>query len=141
MNKELSLPALLAAALLLAACASSTGPQEIKLSAKAMQYQPASFEVMAGQPVRLTFRNDDVVEHDLSVMEFPMSHMAATQEPMAGHDMGEMTVEPELHMASAAGGTGMLEFTPSKPGTYEFFCTVAGHKEAGMVGTLTVRAP
>ena len=24
-------------------------------------------------------------------------------------------------------------------GTYEFYCTVAGHKEAGMVGTLTVK--
>jgi plastocyanin len=26
-----------------------------------------------------------------------------------------------------------------KPGTYEFFCTVPGHKEAGMDGTLTVK--
>ncbi len=141
MTKKLSLPALLATAFLLAACAGSAGPQEILVSAKAMQYQPATFEVTAGQPVRLTFRNDDAVEHDLSVMEFPMSHMAATQEPMAGHDMGKMTVDPELHMAAAVGGSGVLEFTPSKPGTYEFFCTVAGHKAAGMVGTLTVRAP
>lgn len=135
------LPALLAAAFLVTACAGSTGPQAVEVSAKAMQYQPATFEVTAGQPVRLTFRNDDVVEHDLSVMEFPMSHMGATPEPMAGHDMGEMPVDPELHMAAAMGGTEVLEFTPSKPGTYEFFCTVAGHKEAGMVGTLTVRAP
>ena len=34
-----------------------------------------------------------------------------------------------------------VEFTPSTPGEYEFFCTVAGHKEAGMVGTLIVTAP
>jgi plastocyanin len=26
-----------------------------------------------------------------------------------------------------------------KPGTYEFFCPVTGHKEAGMKGTLTVK--
>jgi uncharacterized cupredoxin-like copper-binding protein len=32
-------------------------------------------------------------------------------------------------------------FTPSKAGTYAVLCTVAGHKEAGMVGTLTVKAP
>jgi uncharacterized cupredoxin-like copper-binding protein len=25
-----------------------------------------------------------------------------------------------------------------KPGKYEFYCPVPGHKEAGMVGTLTV---
>jgi uncharacterized cupredoxin-like copper-binding protein len=37
--------------------------------------------------------------------------------------------------------TSTLDFTPTKPGTYEFFCTVAGHKDAGMVGTLIVKAP
>ncbi len=26
----------------------------------------------------------------------------------------------------------------AKPGTYDFYCNVAGHKEAGMVGRLTV---
>ncbi len=64
-----------------------------------MKYQPATLEVMAGQPVRLT------------------------------------------RMAALMGQTNTIEFTPTKPGTYEFFCTVAGHKEAGMVGTLVVKAP
>jgi uncharacterized cupredoxin-like copper-binding protein len=129
------------AAFSLAACTGSAGPQAITVSARAMQYQPAKIEITAGQPVRLTFRNNDALEHDLSVMEFPMSQIGATPEPVVGHDMDPTTVEPELHVAAAMGETGMLEFTPSKPGTYEFFCTVVGHRQAGMVGTLTVRAP
>jgi uncharacterized cupredoxin-like copper-binding protein len=28
---------------------------------------------------------------------------------------------------------------PEKPGAYEYVCTVPGHKEGGMVGTLTVQ--
>ena len=45
-----------------------------------------------------------------------------------------------IAVAAGPAGQGKLTFTPSKAGTYEFFCTVAGHKEAGMVGTLTVKA-
>ena len=98
-------------------------------------------EVMAGQPVKLTLRNNDTVDHDFSIMEIPMAAMGATAEPMAGHDMGDMATDPELHMAALMGATNTIEFTPTKPGTYEFFCTVAGHKEAGMVGTLIVKSP
>ncbi|MBL8093574.1 MAG: cupredoxin domain-containing protein, partial [Anaerolineales bacterium] len=125
----------------LAACAPTPTAQAITITAQGMTYQPASFEVTSGQPVRLVFQNDDVVEHDFSIIAFPMSQMSSQQEEMAGHNMGDMTSQPELHVAAPVGGQGVLEFTPSKPGTYAFSCTVAGHMEAGMLGTLTVRAP
>ena len=142
--RKIPLALLLLPALALAACSgssTSSGPQEIALEASAMKYSPATIEVMAGQPVKLTFNNKDSVEHDFSIMEFPIESMGATPVPMAGHDMGSMTTDPQLHMAVAMGSSGMMEFTPSKPGTYEFFCTVPGHKEAGMVGTMIVKSP
>ena len=52
--------------------------------------------------------------------------------------MGVTGNEPKLHVAAGTGGKATLTFTPSKPGTYEYYCSVAGHKEAGMVGILTV---
>ena len=55
--------------------------------------------------------------------------------------MAGMGTAPMLHVAVGIGSTGTLQFTPSTPGTYQFICTVAGHKEAGMVGTLIVKAP
>jgi uncharacterized cupredoxin-like copper-binding protein len=38
----------------------------------------------------------------------------------------------------SGGQTAQLQVT-LKPGTYEFFCAVPGHREAGMEGTLTVK--
>jgi plastocyanin len=139
----LLLPSLLLGASLLAACSgttNSTSPQAITVQASGMAYHPATLEVVAGQPVKLTFENMDVVDHDLSIQEFPMSMMGPTQEAVVGHDMGGVMAEPELHMAALTNKTAVLEFTPSEPGTYEYFCTVAGHKEAGMHGTLRVTA-
>ena len=102
-----------------------------------MQYQPASLEVTTVQPVRLTLTNGDAVEHDFSSTEFPIDGTVQTV-GHGGHDMGEEGEPLDLHVGAAASGSGTIEFTPSQPGTYEFFCTVAGHKEAGMVGKLIV---
>jgi uncharacterized cupredoxin-like copper-binding protein len=41
---------------------------------------------------------------------------------------------------SVVSGGGVSKFTASlKPGSYQFYCTVPGHEQAGMKGTLTVR--
>jgi len=37
------------------------------------------------------------------------------------------------------GGQLDLYFVPVKTGTFEVFCTIAGHKERGMAGTLTIQ--
>ena len=36
------------------------------------------------------------------------------------------------------GESGTSEFIPSEPGTYYYICTVPGHREMGMVGTIIV---
>ncbi len=33
-----------------------------------------------------------------------------------------------------------VTFTPDKGGNFDYFCTIAGHKQAGMLGQLTVGA-
>jgi plastocyanin len=68
---------------------------------------------------------------------------------------GEVTITmtnmaPESHNVTIAQGTHVLGATPTfqggsrtlkldlKPGTYTFYCSVPGHRQAGMEGTLTV---
>lgn len=75
-------------------------------------------------------------------MEMPHAgEVGVSHEEVAGHDMGHVSADPDIHVAAAPGSRNTIEFTPSEPGEYEFVCTVAGHKEAGMVGTLVVNAP
>jgi len=76
-----------------------------------------------------------------------------TQQLSAGS--GQVTIvmtnmSPLEHNLTIAQGTNVLGATPTfkggsrtltlklKPGTYKFFCTVPGHRQAGMEGTLTV---
>ena len=134
----------------LAACGSTATaeptaapPVELVLVAKDIAYDTNRLEVVAGQPVKLVLHNEGVLEHDFSIMEIPHAGEVAEGEveEMAGHDMSQMSEQPEVHVAAPMGGNNTIEFTPSEPGEYEFFCTVSGHKEAGMVGTLVVKAP
>ena len=137
-----ALVAVAAGTLLLGACASQSRPQEITLTAQIMTYGPSTFEVTAGVPVELTFVNEDALEHDFSVLEIPVESVSEADAVSAEHEMqmGAAAMDPVLHVAAEPGATNHLTFTPTKPGTYEFFCTVAGHKDAGMVGTMTVLA-
>lgn len=146
--KRITLILLAVLASVLVACG-STEPTpvptvELSLTATDIAYDTDRFEVMAGQPVKLTLHNEGALEHDFSILEMPYTGEVMAEEAddeMAGHDMSDMDMDPEIHVASPMGQSLSVEFTPSTPGEYEFFCTVAGHKEAGMVGTLVVQAP
>lgn len=140
--KSQTYAAIAAGALLLAACGAPQ-PQPVTLTARTMVYEPSTFEVTAGAPVELTLVNEDALEHDFSILEIPVESVSEPDAMSAEHEMemGTAAMDPVLHVAAEPGATNHLTFTSTKPGTYEFFCTVPGHKEAGMVGTMVVTAP
>lgn len=53
----------------------------------------------------------------------------------------DVTVETpyHVHIHLMANSTGSATFGASEAGAFEYYCSVAGHKDAGMLGTLTVR--
>ena len=124
----------------LTACSNSaTTPEPLALSLTAsdIKFDQTSLEVTSGQPVKLTITNTGALEHDFNITEIPVTDVMPSGGD-AGHS-GHTSNAADLHLAVKAGETSTLEFTPTSPGTYDFECTVVGHKEAGMVGQLIVK--
>ena len=85
----------------------------------ALKYTKSSITVKAGSVV-IAFTNKSPLEHNLTV------------ESASGQKLG---ATPTFTNA-----THTLTLTNLVPGTYTFFCTVPGHRAAGMHGTLVVRS-
>jgi uncharacterized cupredoxin-like copper-binding protein len=116
---------LLALALALAACGGDDeaaepangggGGQTIELAADpegGLSYDKSSLEASAGEAT-IVLTNDSSIEHDVRLEELDVGTDIISE----GTDSVTVSLEA---------------------GTYTFFCSVPGHREAGMEGTLTV---
>ena len=57
-----------------------------------------------------------------------------------GYAVHNLTVdELGLLVVASPGHSGQVVVADPEPGVYQFYCSVSGHREAGMVGTLVVR--
>lgn len=134
--------------IILAACASGSStemtpePKAVTLVATDIAYDLEQIEATVGQPIQLTLENQGVLEHDFSIVEIPLSGDVVTiEEPeaMESHEMGHEEDESDVHIAVPTTDRGTIEFTPAAPGEYAYYCTVSGHREAGMEGVLWVK--
>jgi nitrite reductase (NO-forming) len=89
----------------------------VVVTASEFKFGPNSFNVPVGQKISFTLNNTGVVEHDLTVTNTGFS------------------------LSANPGQTATGDFTFDKPGVFDFYCSIPGHKDAGMKGTLTVVDP
>lgn len=133
MKKQLWIISLMIAAVL-TACA--PGQQQLTLEATDIKYDLTTLTVTANQPAKLTFKNTGALEHDFTIMKIPVTKVREIGEHTHTMNLPE---EPELHIGVVGGTSAEVEFTATAPGEYDYFCTVPGHKEAGMVGKMIVK--
>lgn len=126
---------------LLAACGETSIPKtEITLKMMDFTYNPTSVTIPAGQSVAITLENQGLVEHDFVIEKIEASVQTMQDSGSESHPMHEQEEEFDIHTSAQTGETIVLELTVSEPGDYQFFCSVEGHKEAGMIGKLIVVA-
>jgi uncharacterized cupredoxin-like copper-binding protein len=106
---------------------------EITVQGNEFTYQPASVTLKKGQRVRIKFENTGAQSHDLS-SEVPASNV--TEKNAGAHT--HSAPPAKVHVMADGGKTGTLTLTPTESGSFPLWCSIAGHREAGMTGTFTV---
>ncbi len=82
-----------------------------------LAYDQKDVSAKAGS-VTINFDNKEALQHDVAVAD----------------SSGKVLGQTDLVSSGTANATVDLQ-----PGTYTFYCTVPGHRDAGMEGTLTVK--
>jgi len=90
------------------------GAREIEVAASSFEFSPDEITVGVGDDVAIVLESEDVL-HDFVVDDL-------------GHVVGAMGNETEH------GGLRL-----DAPGEYEFWCSIPGHRSAGMEGTIIVQ--
>jgi uncharacterized cupredoxin-like copper-binding protein len=127
--------------LLFTGCGGNANPQtEITLEMTDFSYNSPSLTVPVGQPVVITLENQGLVEHDFVIEKIEANIILMDEHGSDAHNAHGEASDYDVHASTQAGQTTTLELTVLEPGTYQFFCSVEGHLEAGMIGELVVLA-
>lgn len=91
------------------------GARRIEVAATSFEFDPSEITVTAGEGVAIVLSSDDLL-HDFTIDGL------------------------DVHVAADRGETAEGGLRADEPGEYTYYCTVAGHREAGMEGTLVVES-
>jgi uncharacterized cupredoxin-like copper-binding protein len=88
---------------------------KVTVIAKEFKFLPSAIQLRKGQRVTIVFKNEGRLSHSLTIP-----------------DLGLRTDTIQ------SGAQATIEFTAKEAGRHAFWCTVPGHKQAGMAGEVAV---
>jgi uncharacterized cupredoxin-like copper-binding protein len=104
-------------------------------SAGELKFIPPHFDFTVGHKYKLTLENPSPLKHYFTAKDF--ADASWTQKVEAG----KVEIKGAIHeLELKPGAIAEWMFVPMKAGTYTLYCSVAGHREAGMVGEIVIKA-
>lgn len=139
MRYWLSLALVSALMVLAAGCGTNAGKiaQTVEITVNGMSFEPALIQLKVGETSRIVLKNKDSLVHDLTIEGF--KGKATVIQDTGGHSGGHGHSGDQTHISAGAGKSASMDLLPQAAGIYEVYCTVPGHREAGMVAKLEVR--
>lgn len=95
---------------------SESNTAQISVQGNEFAFMPSTLDVKLGQPVTLTFENTGKYPHNFVI--------------------SDLNVQSKKLMP---GESDTVTFTPTKAGSFPYLCTIPGHADKGMKGTITVQ--
>ena len=90
------------------------GARRIEVTATSFEFDPGEITVTAGEDIAIVLTSEDLL-HDFTIDEL------------------------DAHVAADADETNEGGLRADEPGRYTYYCTVTGHRDAGMVGTIAIQ--
>ncbi len=123
----------------------------ITMRTEDFRFAPETITVKVGETVRLRLDNHDPVLHDYTADEAEfivldadgavhVDHEDEAAVAGDGHETdpaAQVSLVP-LHIAAEGYEHAELVFQATEADVYEFYCSVPGHREAGMVGKIII---
>lgn len=120
--------------------ASAPIERQVTVEMRDLAFEPQSISIRADEVIEMTFHNNGAVVHDFTIdqMDADVKEMMAGGGMATGGHTSGNDMPRAMHMAVSMGQEGVMRLRVREPGEYQYYCTVPGHREAGMSGTLTV---
>jgi plastocyanin len=93
----------------------SGGAETLSVIARDLSFTPRELSATSGATITVSLQNAGRIAHNITIDEL------------------------NLRVVASPGRDGSATIGPVAPGTYTFYCSISGHRQAGMEGTLTVR--
>jgi len=102
---------------------------EVTINIRSREFRPHTLTIFVGQKTRLVLKNLDTELHAF----VPVGLLADSHLTVSGNGAPQFAKEGFVRVLLPTRGQTDLVFTPSRPGTYPYFCDLPGHVMRGII--------